>query len=89
MLERGVGAQLEEEAARKADVARDARADGAQRDAAMQARVFGLVDRTEAVGVELAEKAVSAYVLVTVALRLGVAFRPRAVLVRGFLSHET
>jgi len=44
----------------------------------MQPRMLGLVNRTEAVGVELAQQAISAYVLVTVAFRLGVAFRPSA-----------
>jgi hypothetical protein len=52
--------------------------------AAVQARMLGLVDRPEAVGVELAQQAVAAYFLMTV----GLVLVPRAVLVRGFLSHE-
>ena len=84
MLERGVRAQLEEEATGEADVARHPGADRPQRHATVEARVLRLIDRAEAVGVELAEEAVSADFLVTVGCS-----RARAVSVRGFLSHES
>ena len=89
MLEGRVGAQLEHEAPREADVARHAGPDGPNCDAAVQARMLGLINRAQAVGVQLAQQAIGADVLVTVALRLAAVLGLRAVLVRGFLSHET
>src|ERR1700756_5154417 len=71
VLEGGVRAKLEEKSAREAHVARDAGADGPQRDAPVQTRVLGLVDGAEAVGVELPEQPVSADARVTVGLRFG------------------
>jgi len=85
VLECRVGAQLKQESTREADVSRDAGADGAQGDATMETRMLSLVDRPEAVGVELAQKAIAAYFLMTV----GLVLVARAVRVRGFLSHES
>ena len=67
MLERDVGAQLEHEPAREAHIARDACLDRPHRHLSMQARMLGLVDNAEAVGLYFAQDAVSAYVL-TVAI---------------------
>ena len=63
--------------------------DGPNGNAAVQARMLGLINRAQAVGVQLAQQAIGADVLVTVALRLAAVLGLRAVLVRGFLSHET
>ena len=89
MLECRVGPKLEQEPPREAHIACDAGADRSQRNPAMKARMLGLIDGAEAVGVQLAQQAIPAYVLVSVGLRLAFAFGSRAVLVRAFLSHET
>ncbi len=60
MFERHIGTKLEEEAPGEAHVARDGRLDGAQRDPAVHARMLGLVDDAEAVGLDLANHAVTA-----------------------------
>ncbi len=60
MLEGDVGAQLKQEPPRKADVAGDRRFDGAQGNPAVHAWMLGLVDHTEAIGLELAYDAVTA-----------------------------
>ena len=66
MLEGDVGPQLEEEPAREADIARDSSADCPQRHLSVEARMLGLVDHAEAVGLDLAQDSIAAYV-VTVA----------------------
>src|SRR5256886_13469849 len=69
MLEGRVGAQLEHEAPREADVARHAGPDGPNCDAAVPARMLGLIKKAQAVGVPLAQQAIGADVVVTGALR--------------------
>ncbi len=60
VLEGDVRTQLEQEPPRKAHIAGDRRLDGAQSDAAGHTRMLGLVDHTEAVGLELTHDAVAA-----------------------------
>jgi hypothetical protein len=55
----------------------------------VKAWVLGLIHRAEAVGIQLTQQAITADELMTVGLGLAVAFGLHAVLVRGFLSHET
>src|ERR1700687_3527880 len=85
VLERHVGAKLEQEPPRKADISRDVCTDGPHRDASLKTRMFSLINRSEAVGLELTQHAVAAHVVMPVARTLW----PRAVPVRGFFSHET
>src|SRR5260370_18967869 len=76
MLERDVGAELEQESPREAHVARDGRLDGAQRNPALHARVLRLVDHSEALSLDLADNTVAAD-QTTVLVRVG--FGPGAV----------
>src|SRR5207237_903513 len=63
MLECRVGPKLEQEPPGEAHIACDAGADRSQRNPAMKARMLGLIDGAEAVGVQLAQQAVPGYVL--------------------------
>jgi hypothetical protein len=67
VFEGDVRAQFEHEPAREAHVTSNARLNGSYRDLSVQARMLGLVDNAEAVGLDLAQDPISAYVL-TVAI---------------------
>src|ERR1700687_5739245 len=54
VLQGHVRAKLQQEAPRKADVARDMRADGPHRDSSLQARMLSLVYGPQAVGFDFA-----------------------------------
>src|SRR6202171_94645 len=82
VLERDIGAELEEEPAREADIARNVRADGPHGDPSLQARMFSLIYRPKAVCLELTQHAVPAHVVMAVACGLWAGAVP-------FFSHET
>src|SRR5258706_2180115 len=71
VLERHIRSELQEEPARKADVARHICADGPHGDPALEARMLGLVYRSQAVGFDFAQDTVAAHAVMTVTRSLG------------------